>query len=223
VRGTLDIVGVQQSGSTTSFNAGLAGPSTTAQFPRVTTARDTTVQVRLANPGAKTARVTLDVALPPYHVAPLTLTVPAYASGLVSITPNPAIPAAGYATVQLTSTVPVTAALAAGGRADVAITSPGTPGSQFLISSVLGARFNAATVTNTSARSVTLHFYDLQSGATSSTELAGATTVDLSSVYRAGVSGRNVLVTASRPVLLVTLTLPSKPVGVIVVAPLDGR
>jgi hypothetical protein len=223
VRGTLDIVGVQQSGSITSFNAGLAGPSTTAQFPRVTTARDTTVEVRLANPGHLPAQVTVDVALAPYHVAPLTLTVPAYASGFVSITPNSAIPAAGYATVRLTSSVPVTAALASGGLSDVAITSPGTPGSQFLISTVLGARFNAASVTNTSSRPITLHFYDLLSRATSSTVLAGATTEDISSVYGAGVTGRNVLVTASRPVLLVTLTLPSKPVGVIVVAPLDGR
>ena len=223
VRGTLDVVGVQQSGLRTSFNAGLAGPSATAQFPRVTTAINSTVQIRVANPTGRTAQVTIHVGLPPYHVAPLSLRVPAYDSAEASITPNPAIPAAGYATVALTSSVPVVAALAAGSRSNLAVTSPGTPGGQFLISDILGSRFNSATVTNTAPHPITLHFYDIASRASSSFVLAGDTTADVAIAFTPGVAGRNVFVTASRPTLLVTLALPSNPLGVVVVAPLDGR
>src|SRR5579863_808670 len=49
LRGTLDIVGLQQSGPTVSYNVGVSSPSTSATFPLVTTADTAIAQVRLSN------------------------------------------------------------------------------------------------------------------------------------------------------------------------------
>jgi len=43
----------------------------------------------------------LDVGLGSYHVVPQTLTLAPFSSGLAQVTPNPAIPAAGYAALTL--------------------------------------------------------------------------------------------------------------------------
>ncbi len=231
VRGAVVIVGVQQSGATVSFNAGLAAPSTSAEFPRVTTANKTTVQVRVANPGPTPANVTVDISLAKYRVAAQKLTIAPYTSAYASITPNPAVPIAGYASVRLTSNWPVVAALAAGPGRAVALSSPGTPESAFLVSDFTGLGFDAATVTNTSSKPVAVAFTTSHgSNAFASTTVVVVTLAPGLSANLARLSASpptmratTVLVNAARPVLLVTLTLPTNPAGIAVVAALDGR
>ena len=233
VRGTADIVGVQIAGSVASFNSGIAAPSTTALYPAVTTANNTTVQVRIANPGPVAANVTVAIALNRYKIAPATLSVRPYTSGFASITPNPAVPVAGYASVRVSSSQPVFTSLAAGSGTEVALSSPGRPESEFLIADFSGLGYDAATVTNTSSKSVTLTFSTLTGSTTSVSgvqrQLRANTTERVLTLLNSPpttlstLRGSSLLVTSSRPVLMVTLTLPTRPRGTQVVAPLDGR
>jgi hypothetical protein len=233
VRGAVDIVGVQIAGSVASFNSGIATPSTMALYPAVTTANKTTVQVRIVNPGPVAANITVAIALKRYKIVPVTLSIRPYTSGFASITPNPAVPVAGYASVRVSSSQPVFTSLAAGSGTDVALSSPGRPESEFLIADFSGLGYDAATVTNTSSRSVTLTFSTL-TGATNTVsdvqrQLPANTTERVLTLLNSPLTtlstlrGYSLLVTCSRPVLMVTLTLPTRPRGTRVVSPLDGR
>jgi hypothetical protein len=233
LRGTLNIVGVQLAGSVASFNSGIAAPSTTALYPDVTTANKTTMQIRIVNPGPVAADVVVAIALDNYRIAPTTLMIRPYTSAFALITPNSAVPAAGYASVQVTSSQPVITSLAAGSGTNVALSSPGRPESAFLIADFTGLGYDAATVTNTSSRPVNLTFSTLTGGTTSISgvqrQLAAATTASVLTLLNTppttlrSLRGYSLLVTGSRPVLIVTLTLPTRPPGTAVVAPLDGR
>jgi hypothetical protein len=225
LRGTIAIVGVQQSGPVVSLSSGATSPAKSWWFPRVTTVNDALAEIRVANPGPLTANVTVHVTLSPYKIAPQTVAVPPYSSGDVVITPNSAIPADGYAAVQLTSNDPVFTSLASGTSGGVSLWSPQTPSSSFLVSDFTGHGFGAATVTNTSSRPITVRFTtfgeDIDTG---STTLAGHSTQNILSVFSGVTSLRatTFLVRSSVRALLVTTTLPSTPAGVTVVAALGG-
>jgi hypothetical protein len=230
LRGSLDIVGLQQSGPTVSINPGVPAPSTSAIFPLVTTANDATAQIRFANPGPTSVNVTLAVTLAPYHVPNQTLTLAPYGSAVASITPNSAIPAASYASVSMTSSAPVVAALATGSGDDVALSAPPSSEPEYLIGDFTGDGFDAATLTNTSSRSISVSISTLPSSRTvhvSNTlvHLDADTTESVKSVLPGLTDLRGVvmIVKASRPTLVVTLTLPTTPAGMTVVAGLDGR
>lgn len=233
VRGAIDIVGVQLIGSVASLNSGVDSATTTAVYPDVTTANKTTVQVRVVNPGPQTANVKVAIALNKYKIAPATLSIRPFTSAYASITPNPAVPIAGYASVQVTSSQPIFTALSAGKDSDAALSSPGRPESEFLIADFTGLGYDAATVTNTSTRPVTITFSTLTGGTTSingvQRQLAAnssesvLTLLNTPATTLATLRGYSLLVSASRPVLLVTLTLPTRPRGITVVTPLDGR
>lgn len=229
LRGSLVVAGVQGSQHVTSFNAGVTSTATTAWFPRVTTDTGAVAQLRVTNPGGLPADITVDVALTDYTVAPQTITVAPYASGDVVITPNSAIPPAGYATVRLTSNVPVVVALATGTSGAIALSSSVVSSRAFLIADFSGRGYDAATVTNTSDKTVKVTFASLaaspSSGSSSSSELAPGATESILGLF-SGVStlkGSTVLVTSSKPVLVVATTLPTKPAGTTVVLPLYGR
>ena len=225
LRGTIAIVGVQQSGPVVSLSSGATSSATSWWFPRVTTVNDASAEIRIANPGPLTANVTVHVTLSPYKVAPQSVAVPPYSSGDLVITPNPAIPAAGYATVQLTSNEPVFTSLASGTTGGIALWSPQVPSGSFLVSDFTGHGFAAATVTNTSTHPITVRFTTFGVGVgTASTTLAAHSTQNILSVF-SGVttlSHTTFLVKSSARALLVTTTLPSSPAGVTVVAALDG-
>jgi hypothetical protein len=230
LRGTLDIVGLQQSGPTVSYNTGVEQPSTSALFPLVTTSENATAQIRLANPGPTPADVTLKVTLASFHVPNQNVTVPPYGSAVASITPNTAIPAAGYASVALSSSQPVIAALATGTGNEVALSAPPSPQPEYLVGDFTGRGFDQATLTNTSSRSISVQVTRLSNsfGAHSiggQLRLAGDTTESVQSAFPALANLRGVvmIVTASRPSLIVTLTLPTRPAGMTVVSGLDGR
>jgi hypothetical protein len=227
LRGVVAIVGIQRSGSRTSFNSGLLGEVTSALFPRVTTANNAVAQIRVANPNPMAAEVTLRVTLSQFKVAPRVMTVPAYASELLKITPNSAIPAAGYASVQLSSTEPVIVALAAGTDGGIALSSPGAVSSTFVINDLYGQGYDAAALTNNSAHSITIEAVILKGSGQSTTHesatLAANSTQDFKTLFNQDLRAKTVLLSASAPVLQVTLTLPTSPIGTTLIEPLDGR
>ncbi len=233
LRGSLAIVSVQQSGSTVSLNTGSERASTSALFPQVTTVQDATAQIRVTNPGPNPAQVTLGVTLTTFHIANQVVTVPSYGTGLVTLTPNPAIPAAGYATIALHSSEPVVASLATGSAGTIALSAPETPESEFLVGDFTGLGFDAATLTNTSSRTLSVSFvtFPRSSGAATSTRIYGAAHLGANSTsnLRSDFSGLSSLrhslfiVSASRPALLITLTSPTRPAGTTLLTALDGR
>ncbi len=229
VRGAVAVLGVQRSGAVTSFMTGSASPSTLAWFPQVTTAAAARAEIRLTNPSSQPADVTVAVSLGSFHVVPRTVTVAARATGLVTITPNPAIPAAGFASLRVHSSQPVVAALATGSAAGLSLSAPIGPRREFLVSDFSGRGFATATLTNVGARPLAVALRTLatpgSTATTTSATVPGGATVALRTLF-AGLGplhDRSFFVSAPRPALVATLTLPGRPAGVVVVAPLDGR
>ena len=223
LRGSLAIVGVQQSGAVASFSQGLAAASTTATYPSVTTVARATSEIRVANPGPFTAHVTFAVRLGSFKIPEQYLTIPAYTSAIQTINPNTAIPAAGLASITMTSNVPVVSSLATGSNGDVALSSPVTPASQFLVGDFTGNGFASATLANTSHSQLSVTVTDTKSGASSSASIPGDASVDLATIVHESLRARFILVTATSSALVATMTLPSSPSGIAVVPGLDGR
>jgi Family of unknown function (DUF5719) len=229
LRGSLAIVGEEDSIGTLSFNEGVSAPETRTWFPAVTTSNGATAEIRLSNPNNKIAHVTLDVSLGHYKIAPQTTTLGPFTTGVITITPNSAIPVAGYASVSLHSDTPVVAGLATGPGTWIALSSPQTPSSSDVVRDFTGLGFDAASVTNTSSRSLTVHVttYAAQGRVvvTKGIKISSGTTTALSSLIATPLTrpAGTYLVTSSRRSAIVTLTLPSHPSGLYVVAPLDGR
>jgi hypothetical protein len=230
LRGSLAIVGEQDSLGTLSFDAGVNAPHVESWFPAVTTANGATAEIRLANPNNHSAHVSVDVTLGNFKIAAQTVTLAPFTTGLITITPNPAIPVAGYASLDLHSNVPVVAGLATGEGKWIALSSPQAPSQAYVVRDFTGLGFDTASVTNTSSRAVTLHVTTF--GATSKSKdvtthaitLAGGSTTTLTALISTPLArpAGTYLVTSSRPSAIVTLTLPSRPRGLYVVAPLDG-
>jgi Family of unknown function (DUF5719) len=229
LRGSLAIVGEEDSVGTLSFNEGVQVPATHAWFPAVTTANGATAEIRLSNPNNQIAHVSLDVSLGNYKIAPQTTTLGPFTTGDITITPNSAIPVAGYASVSLHSNVPVVAGLATGTGTWIALSSPQTPASDYVVRDFTGLGFDAASVTNTSSHSITVRVTTYvakgQVVVTKGITVAGGATTTLTSLISSPLArpAGTYLVTSSRPSSIVTLTLPSHPSGLYVVAPLDGR
>jgi hypothetical protein len=162
------------------------------------------------------------------------VSVPPYGTAIATLTPNPAIPAAGYATVAMHASEPVIASLATGSGNDIALTAPEQPESEFLIGDFTGLGFDAAALTNTSSHTLSVSYTMLEptqaanGSATATyggTRLSADATSQLRTDFPALTSLRHVLlvVSASRPALLVTLTSPTTPAGTTMLAALDGR
>jgi hypothetical protein len=229
-RGALDVVGVEDSNGTLSYEQGLTSAAREVWFPNVTTVNRATAALSVMNPGGTTANVTVHVALGSYHIAPQTLAVAPYSTGVLTVTPNSAIPADGYANLTLKSSRPVITSLATGASSSVALSTPSLPGNAFLIHDFTGLGFDAATATNVSSHPITLTIWsysaakpDVISGAGGIQLAAGSTKSLASRLFGQNTSGDTYLVTSSKSSLLVSLTLPSTPEGVNVVSPLDGR
>lgn len=229
--GSIDIVGVQDSNGVVSLVPGTTSVSNETWFPTVTTAQSATAQIRVANPNNVRVQVTLDVALGSYRVAPQTLTLAPFSTGLINVTPNPAIPAAGYASLTLRSSEPVISALATGTGSWIALSSPETPDNAFLVRNFTGFGFDAATVTNTSSRTLTLTISSLSEknlhsvSAVGGIKLSAGATMKLSTIVPSLTTSTSetFIVSSAKASLVVALTLSSEPRGVNVVAPLNGR
>jgi hypothetical protein len=231
LRGSIVIEGVQQSGTVASFNQGQTTLSTTAWFPAVTTVNNAQSQIRLLNPSGVSVDVVADVEVANYTVAPQDLTLAPYASGDIVITPNSAIPPEGYASVSIKASGPVASSLDTGTTGTdgaTALSSVVAPSNGFIIADFAGKGFDAADVTNASTRSLKVTFTTIpnpgEQKASGSVLLPPGSTQSILSVFSGITTLKNqaLLVTSSRPTLVVTLTLPTTPAGIAVVAPLDG-
>jgi hypothetical protein len=231
LRGSIVVVGVQDANGVVSLDPGVTSATSETWFPLVTTSQGATSQIRVANPSNQRAQVTLDVALGSYRVVPQTLSLAPFSAGLINVTPNPAIPAAGDANLTLHSSVPVVSALATGTRTWISLSSPVTPGNAFLVKDFTDLGFGAATVTNTSSRPITIDVSSYLSTTlkvinnVGAIKLTGGQTESLFLTIPSfsGTPSETYLVSSSKPSMVVSLTLPSRPPGMYVVAPLDGR
>jgi hypothetical protein len=230
VRGSLAVVGEQVSGGTLSFDQGVGAPSTSSWLPAVTTVANATAEIRVANPNDTVAHVTASVTLGTYRIAPQATTVAPYSSGLITITPNSAIPADGYASVQVRSNVPVVAGLAAGTSSWFTLSSPQGPALVDLVRDYTGQGFDAAEVTNASHHPITVRITTYaaspaeKDATTSGVTLKAFTTVTLASVLGSSLPkpADSYLIVSSKPGAIVTLSLPSSPRGLFLQSPLDG-
>ena len=225
IRGGVVTTAVQQSGTFTSFNAGSASLGRTWWFPRVTTVSGSFAQLYLTNPSDASASVTATIGLAPFTVAPQQVTVAPFSTGSILITPNSAVPAHGYATVRLRSSVPIAASLATGTLSGVSLSVPATPSNLYLVSDFSGHGFDALSATNVGARPLVVTVTVLGTIATSRVvTVAPGATVDLRG--RDGLPttlrGRSFLIAADRPDLIVATTLPTTPAGIVVVSALHG-
>ncbi len=230
-RGSLVIVGVQDSRGTISFDQGARAAATESWFSDVTTAASALAQIRVTNPNDVPTSVTVSLTLGHYAIPAQTINVNAYSTGLVSVTPNPAIPAAGYAAVTVASREPVVSTLATGVAPTIELISYEAPATAFLIRNFTGRGFDAASVTNTTSGTITVSVTSLTDGAPHSSTVVGDVkvaargTLDLASVVPSlrRATNETYIVASSREDMVVSLTLPSHPAGVDVMAPLDGR
>jgi hypothetical protein len=230
-RGSLAVVGEQDSLGTLSFDAGVIAPETETWFPAVTTANDATAEIRVANPNDVRVQVSASVSLAKFTISPQTTSLAPYSSGVITITPNSAIPAAGYASVTVRSNMPVVSGLATGNGQWIVLSSPQAPAAADVVRDYTGEGFDAAEVTNTSARAITIRVTtyattpSTKDVTTHGTMVDAGTTLSLASLLGAAISkpAGTYLISASMPSAIVTVTLPSRPAGLFIQAPLDGR
>jgi Family of unknown function (DUF5719) len=222
LRGAVTVMGVQTSGATTSLNVGQVALATTAAFPLVTTAANARAQVRVSNPNDVATQVTVNVALSTYHIAPEVVEVPAFASGLVTITPNSAIPAAGFASLTLTSSEPVATALAVG-AGTWSLSAPSPTSTTWLLSDFGGRGFSRAALTNDATSPASVIVRNVVTSTSASVTLGAGATSDLRALASTFVKiqGLTLLITSDRPIA-VTTVLPINPVGPVVASALNG-
>ena len=223
LRGSLDIIGIQQSGNTVSYYSGQSQLSKQSLFPLVTTENGAKAQLRYANPGSKTISVTVKVSLPPYNVPAQSLTVLPYSSGEITITPNTAIPANGYAFVSSSSSDPILTTLVLGTSKGTSLSALGNPSSSLLFANFNGTAIETARVTNTSKQSVTVSISSLPSqgvkSSTSKFHIKAGETVQVKLQHIA--TGE--FITAPKSVLLATVALQTTPAGVNLLSALNSR
>jgi len=227
LRGSLVVVGDQISHSISSMNYGTDVLATTGTFPLVTTANTATSEVRVANPSASAATVKFTVKLAKFTVAPQSTTIAPYHSALITITPNTAIPAAGEASLTMTSTQPVDATLATGTSNGLSFSPLGTPASRVVLADVTGAGFGEATLTNATDKSTDVTWTLLRHGAlasTGATSVSAGHTVSLGQLLngRAKLTSATLILTGTTPSLVVNAILNTTPVGVTMAAALNG-
>ncbi|MGC2484955.1 MAG: DUF5719 family protein, partial [Acidimicrobiales bacterium] len=156
VRGSLAVVGEQNSLGTFSLDAGVTSPASETWFPAVTTANGATAEIRIANPTDVRAQVSASVSLAKFRISPQSTSLAPYSTGVITITPNSAIPAAGYASVTVRSSVPVVSGLATGTGQWIVLSSPQAPSTADVVRDYSGEGFDVAQVTNTSDEAITV-------------------------------------------------------------------
>ncbi len=228
LRGSVVATAAVSSGPVVSLDAGTSTPVTSAWLPLVTTAARSVAEIRLANPSSTEASITASVSLGAFSIPAQTTTVPGFGTTVLAITPNPAIPARGEASVHLTSSVPVVATLATGTSAGVALSTPTPPSSTYLIGDFSGAGYDAVALTNTTGSPLGITVTRL-AGTNATAQSTTASLNPKSTTLLRGVAsfasslrGATIVVTAERPDLVVGAILPSTPRGVAVVSPLYG-
>lgn len=224
LRGSLVVVGVEDDQGTLSLDPGQAAPLRRAYFPAVTTADRATASLRIVDPGPEPAEVTVRVALGTYRIAAQHVTVSPYSTGVLEVTPNSAIPPAGYASLSVRASVPVILDLATGSGSGSALSAPVVPARAVLVHDFTSRGFDAVRALDPGGRALTVTVREVGSSGTLATlHLEGHGVGDLAAAAPALRTGSGLYaVTSTRPVAL-GLTLPGRPAGTTVLDPLDGR
>lgn len=226
LRGLLAIVGVESSHGVVSLVRGVNDPSTRAWFPSVTTVNLAHAEIRVANPHSAPANVRVSVHLAHFRVAPLTLQVAPYSTSDLVVTPNSAVAPDGYAAVTVRASAPVVADLAVGNGTFWQLSASPVPVRTLVIDDVTGRGFDALRVTNTASRraNVTLSIRSSTGLTTRRTSISAGATLSVRSVVpRSSWKNVSVRVSTRHASLVAGVTLVTRPAGVIVVDPLDGR
>jgi hypothetical protein len=227
LRGSLVIVGDQISDTTSSMNYGSTSLVAKGTLALVTTANTAVAQVRISNPGPAAASVTFKVKAGKFHVAPQSTTVAPYHSAVISITPNTAIPAAGEASLVMSSTQAVDVTLATGTQDGLTFSPLGSPGSRVVLADVTGAGYGEATLTNatiapTDVKWTLIHHAVVAS--TGSTTLGAGGTISLGQLLggRDKLKGATLVLSSATPSLVVDAILNTTPAGVTLATSLNG-
>ena len=223
LRGSLEILGIQKSGNSVSYYPGQNQASQQNWFPLVTTENNAAAQLRFANPTANPISVTVKISLPPYSVEPQSVIVAPFNVDAITITPNTAIPASGFAFVRSSSSAPLLTTLALGTSKGIMLNAPATP-----LSSLLLANFNASPVskvviTNVSMQSVTVNS-SLLTGSKSASRgskfsLKAGETVQVNLLNEQ--AGQ--IFSTEKNVLLVTAAFTTAPAGIALLSNLNSR
>jgi hypothetical protein len=171
--------------------------------------------------------VTIRVKLRKFAIAPQSTVVAPYHSAMISVTPNTAIPAAGEASLTLTSNQAVDATLATGTASGLTLSPLGTPVARAVLSDVTGGGFGEATLTNASAATTTVSWTLLHHGkvtSTGSTSVGAGDTISLGVLLggRSKLRGSTLVVASATPAMVVNAILSTSPVGVTLASALNG-
>jgi len=227
LRGSLVVVGDQVSKNTSSLNYGTPVLASSGTFPLVTTANKALAQVRIANPGPADATVSVQVKLRAFNIAPQSTVVAAYHSAMITITPNTAIPAAGEASLTMTSNQPVIATLATGTSQGLTLSPLAAPVARAILSDVTGGGFAEATLTNATKAATNVAWTLLHRGSvtsTGTTTVGPGGTVSIGALLhgRAKLQGSTLVMVSPTAALVVNAILNTSPVGVTLAAALNG-
>ena len=223
LRGSLEIVGIQKSGSAVSYYPGQFQPNEQNWFPLVTTENKAAAQLRFANPSANPIAVTVKISLPPYSVQPQTVTVLPFSVEGITITPNTAIPANGFAFVSSTSTAPLLTTLVLGTSKGITLNAPGVPSTSLLLANFNASSLDRVVITNTSKQNVIVNASSLpgaqSSSRTSTIALKAGETVQVK--LQGEKTGE--IFSTSKNVLLVTAAFATTPSGTALLSNLNSR
>lgn len=223
LRGLLSIVGIQKSGSAVSYYSGQDQPNEKNWFPLVTTENKAAAQLRFANPSANPISVTVKISLPPYSVQPQTVIVAPYSVDAVTITPNTAIPANGFAFASTTSSSPLLTTLALGTSKGLTLNAPVPPRSSMLVANFNASSVARVVITNISKQNLVVHSSSLarpqSSSRTSKISLKAGETVEVKLLNEK--AGQ--IFSTENNALLVTAAFTTTPAGTALLSNLNSR
>ncbi len=223
LRGSLEIVGIQKSGSIISYFPGQNQPNVQNWFPLVTTENKAAAQLRFANPSANPISVTVKISLPPYSVQPQTVIVAPFNVESITITPNTAIPANGFAFVSSSSSSPLLTTLALGTSKGIMLNAPASPASSLLMANFNASPVSRVVITNVSKQNVVVNSSPLpgsqSTSRTSKISLKAGETVQVNLLNEQ--SGQ--IFSTERNVLLVTAAFTTTPAGTALLSNLNSR
>ncbi|MEI8148387.1 MAG: hypothetical protein WCG62_04825, partial [Actinomycetes bacterium] len=111
-------------GNLASVLTGQPLPATEAHYASVNTNGDATEAINLYNPLEVTAHVKLKLQVPGFTIAPITVDLEPSTTTAVTLVPDTRVPAAGWATLRVTSPQGIISTLYSGGNGYARLASP---------------------------------------------------------------------------------------------------
>ena len=170
---TLIVIGTQA-----SILTGQPLPATEAYYASVNTNGDATEAITLYNPLEVTARVKLKLLVPGFNVAPITVDLEPSTTTAVTLVPDTRVPAAGWATLRVTSPQGIISTLYSGGNGYARLASPTLSGTALAWISAM-AHNGAVRVAPVQGQNVPVTFTYFQGRRTISTTLKASAGVPI--------------------------------------------